>query len=124
MIYKLEIPGTLPTLNEYVNKERTNRFAAAKVKKDTQEYIRSFIPFGSPQFKGAVVVSFRWVRPDMRSDKDNVAFAKKFILDALQEAEIIEKDSWRLCTPYDIGFAVNKQNPRTIVTITKDWEEQ
>lgn len=122
MIYKLEIPGTLPTLNEYVNKERTNRFAAAKIKKDTQEYIRSFIPFGSPQFNGAVVVSFRWVRPDMRSDKDNVAFAKKFILDALQEAEIIEKDSWKLCTPYDIGFAVNKQNPRTIVTITNDWD--
>lgn len=122
MIYKLEIPGTLPTLNEYVNKERTNRFAAAKIKKDTQEYIRSLIPFGSPQFKGAVVVSFRWIRPDMRSDKDNVAFAKKFILDALQEAEIIEKDSWKLCTPYDIGFAVNKQNPRTIVTITNDWE--
>lgn len=124
MIYKLEIPGTLPTLNEYVNKERTNRFAAAKVKKDTQEYIRSFIPFGSPQFKGSVVVYFRWVRPDMRSDKDNVAFAKKFILDALQEAGIIEKDSWKLCPPYDIGFAVNKQNPRTIVTIKKVGEEQ
>lgn len=124
MIYTLEIPGTLPTSNEYFNKERTNRFAAAKTKKDTQEYIRSFIPFGSPQFKGAVVVYFRWVRPDMRCDKDNVAFAKKFILDALQEAEIIESDSWKLCTPYDIGFAVNKQNPRTIVTIKKVGEEQ
>lgn len=117
MKYEFEIKGTLPTLNEYVNKERTNRFAAAKIKRQTQEYIRSFIPADAPHFKGAVRVGFKWIRPDMRSDKDNVAFAKKFILDALQEAEVIERDSWKLCTPYDVDFKVNKQNPRTVVTI-------
>lgn len=56
----------------------------------------------------------------MRSDKDNVAFAKKFILDALQEVGVITKDSWKLCTPYDRKFAVNKSNPRTVVLITDE----
>lgn len=36
MEYRFEIPGTLPTLNQYVDKERANRFAAAAVKKQAQ----------------------------------------------------------------------------------------
>lgn len=119
MEYRFEIPGTLPTLNEYVNRERANRFSAAGLKRKTQDYIRAFL-LDAPKFQGHVTVWFEWVRPDMRSDKDNVAFAKKFILDALQEAGVIAKDSWKLCTPYDSRFAVNKTNPRTVVVITDE----
>lgn len=116
MRYTFEIPGTLPTLNEYVNRERTNRFSAASLKKKTQAYIKAFL-LDAPKFEGCVEVHFEWIRPDMRCDKDNVAFAKKFVLDALQEAGVIKKDSWKLCTPYDVRYACNKTNPRTIVTI-------
>ena len=119
MEFTFEIPGTLPTLNEYVNRERTNRFSAASLKHKTQDYIRAFI-LDAPKFPGQVTVWFDWIRPDMRSDKDNVAFAKKFVLDALQEAGVITKDSWKLCTPYDRKFAVNKSNPRTVVLITDE----
>lgn len=119
MEYRFEIPGTLPTLNEYVARERSNRFAASSLKKKTQDYIKAFI-LDAPKFPGSVTVWFEWVRPDMRSDKDNVAFAKKFILDALQEAGVITKDSWKLCTPYDRRYAVNKTNPRTVVVITDE----
>lgn len=122
MIYTLEIPGTLPTLNQYVNAERTNRFAAAKIKRKTQETIM-WQMLGHPVFEGHVYVAFTWIRPDMKSDKDNVAFAKKFILDALQEAGVIKNDSWRMCTPFDLGFKVNKDNPRTIVRIADTLEE-
>lgn len=123
MVYTFDILGKLPTLNEYSKAERTNRHMAAKLKRETQDSIIAQIPQNAPSFNGAVLVAFRWVRPDMRCDKDNVAFAKKFILDALQEAGIITTDSWKLCTPYDIGFAVNKQNPRTIVTIANSYDE-
>lgn len=116
MRYVFEIPGVLPTLNEYMNCERANRFAAAKLKKSVQARIRECL-VRAPEFKGAVTVEISWYRPDMRSDKDNVAFAKKFILDALQEAGVIRKDSWKLCTPYDVGFMVNKQHPRTVVCV-------
>lgn len=120
MRYTFEIPGTLPTHNQYIENERSNRFLAAKVKKETQDYICSCIPDDAPCFPGCVVVWFDWIRPDMRSDKDNVSFAKKFILDALQQAGVIKKDSWKLCTPYDRKFAVNKSNPRTVVYITNE----
>lgn len=119
MEYRFEIPGTLPTLNEYVDRERANRFAASHLKKKTQDYIKAFI-LDAPKFPGYVTVWFEWIRPDMRCDKDNVAFSKKFILDALQEAGVITKDSWKLCTPYDRRFAVNKTNPRTVVVITDE----
>lgn len=122
MIYTFEIPGILPTLNQYVDAERTNRFMAAKLKRGTQEQIE-WLTLGHPIFDGHVYVAFTWIRPDMRSDKDNVAFAKKFILDALQEAGVIKNDSWRMCTPFDLGYKVNKQNPRTIVRIADTLEE-
>lgn len=124
MIAKFSIPGTLPTLNQYSAKERIHRQAAAKLKRETQEAIRWHIKaHGVPSFDGHVYVGFIWVRPDARSDKDNVTFAKKFILDALQEAGVIKRDSWKLCSPYDLGYAVNKRNPRTVVIITDSYEE-
>lgn len=116
MRYVFEIPGTLPTLNEYVSAERANRYAAAGMKKRTQQLILGCLD-GAPRFEGHVRIEFMWCRPDMRCDKDNVAFAKKFVLDALQEAGVIQRDSWKLCDPYDVGFAVNKRNPRTVVSI-------
>ena len=63
---------------------------------------------------------FAWYRPDKRTDKDNVAFAKKFVLDALQIVGVIPNDTWNLCTPYDTAFAIDKANPRTEITITTD----
>ena len=121
MRYVFEIPGALPTLNEYMNRERANRYAAASMKKQAQKRICECME-NPPRFKGYVEVEFSWYRPDMRSDKDNVAFAKKFILDALQEAGVIRKDSWKLCTPYDVGFMVNRKNPRTVVCVTGEAE--
>lgn len=73
-----------------------------------------------PSFTEPVTVLFAWYRPDKRTDKDNVAFAKKFVLDALQIAGVIPNDTWNLCTPYDTAFAIDKANPRTEITITTD----
>lgn len=122
MIEMLTIPGKLPTNNEYINAARTNRFKAASLKRKTQDAIRWHMK-KLPQFKGHVYVGFIWVRPDARSDKDNVAFAKKFILDALQEELVIEKDSWKLCTPFDLGYLIDKEYPRTQVIITDNLHE-
>ena len=122
MRYVFEVPGTLPTLNQYVDAERSNRLYAAKVKRQAQAEVRAAVGAGAPCFEGAVDVWMLWVRPDMRSDKDNVAFAKKFVLDALQETGTIRKDSWKLCTPHDFGFTVNKANPRTLVLVQDAWE--
>lgn len=122
MTYVFEIPGTLPTLNEYVRAERSDRQMAARMKREAQEAVCWALK-GAATFPGHVFVAFDWVRPDMRCDKDNVAFAKKFVLDALQQAGVIRRDSWRLCTPFDRSFRVSKESPRTVVSVSETFEE-
>ncbi len=116
MRYVFSIDGTLPSLNEYMDAANANRYAAAHMKRDAQARIRAAL-IDPPRFKGAVTVEIAWHCPNIRKDKDNVAFAKKFILDALQEAGVIENDSWKLCTPYDVGFNVNRENPHIVVCV-------
>lgn len=119
--FTFEIPGTLPQLNDYIRAERATRFAAARIKREAHaKVIAALAPqCPLPHFHEPVNVTFTWHRPDRRTDKDNVAFAKKFILDALQKAGVIENDKWAMCTPYDGGFFIDRENPRTVVTITK-----
>ena len=115
------IPGMLDTYNDYQDAARRNRYIAAKRKKRCEDHIMLFLkPVVS--FDCPVVVTFRWYWQDKRRDKDNVAFAKKFVLDAMQSAGIIERDSWKLCTPYDVGFGVDKGNERVEVTVWREDE--
>lgn len=77
MLYRFEIPGTLPTFNDYMGKCRANKFGANKTKQDTEKLIIGCIPSDAPTFTDPVCVYMTWIRPDARSDKDNVTFAKK-----------------------------------------------
>lgn len=114
------VMGMLDTYNDYQDAARRNRFIAAKRKKACEQlvlwHLRPVVRFDCP-----VVVTFRWFWQDRRRDKDNIAFAKKFILDAMQQAGVIERDSWKLCTPYDVGFEVDKGAERVEVTV---WREE
>ena len=124
--FTFEIPGTMPQLNDYIRAERATRFAAARIKGDAHAKVFAALApqVPLPHFDKPVDVIFTWYRPDRRTDKDNVAFAKKFILDALQKAGVIENDKWSMCTPYDGGFFIDKENPRTVVKIIKSKENE
>lgn len=124
--FTFEIPGTLPQLNDYIRAERATRFAAARIKRDAHAKVIAALAqqVQLPRFHEPVDVTFTWYRPDRRTDKDNVAFAKKFILDALQKVSVIENDKWAMCTPYDGGYFIDKENPRTVVTIIKSKENK
>lgn len=43
--------------------------------------------------KGAVIVRFEWHERTKKRDADNIASAKKFILDALVKSRVLEDDS-------------------------------
>lgn len=119
MYLRLEIAGELPTLNEYSKAERTSKYHGNAVKQSAQEMILWQLP-KVETISEHVFVYFTWVRSNARFDKDNVSFAKKFILDALQEKGIILRDSWRKVTPIDRDFFVNASNPRTVVEISTE----
>lgn len=99
------IPGKLPSLNEYQNACRTNRYVGAKFKKDVEGVIT--LSIGQALQAGTlrrptlpIRLVFEWHEKTKRRDADNIASAKKFILDALQQMNVIPNDN-RKCV---IGF--------------------
>lgn len=118
--YKLIISGKLPGLNEYIKAERTHRQAAAKLKKQTQEYITWFI---RTQLKGVkidrpVFMEYTWIEPDKRRDKSNIsAYGRKVIEDALVRAKVIVNDGWAHIKGFSDVFDVDKASPRVEVVI-------
>lgn len=51
-----------------------------------------------------VIGHFTWIEENKRRDLDNVCFAKKFILDALVEAEVLKDDNRRIVTNFTDSF--------------------
>lgn len=82
-----------PTLNEYIDCERGSTIAAAAMKKKCTEQVKAQCLSQQIQpVNGKVDLLFEW-HSSTRHDPDNVAFAKKFILDGLQAAGVIENDN-------------------------------
>lgn len=65
----------------------------------------------------SIGLCFRWFEKNRQRDKDNIAFAKKFILDALQTAKILVNDGWSQIRYFHDEFEVDKDNPRVEITI-------
>jgi hypothetical protein len=93
--YNFNIPFRLPTLNEYMNVERGNRYKAAAWKRETEDKIFYTCFAGNKvpvTFVTPVTISFWWHLKDRRLDWDNVMFGQKFILDSLVGHKIIPND--------------------------------
>ena len=106
-VLRIEMPIKLPSLNEYVNACRSNPYVGAKMKKDSEEligwFIKKIVPFRNP-----VEVSFTWVEPNRRRDVDNIAFGKKFILDALVKNGVLQDDSQKYVRALSDSFQIGK----------------
>lgn len=113
MMQTLVIDGRLPSLNEYINACRVNRYAGASMKKKCQDAILWEI---RRQIKAdidtPVVITFKWYEPNRKRDLDNICFAKKFILDALQESGRLENDNWRHVEGFSDEFYIDAERPR------------
>ena len=102
MVQKFTINGRLPGLNEYTKANRANRYGASSLKKQTETLIIYQIKAARvKRIKRPCFFTFTWYEATRRRDKDNVAFAKKFIFDALQKAGVLPNDN----NDYVIGFA-------------------
>ena len=100
---RVEIPMKLPSLNEYVNVCRTNKYKAAKYKKNLEDDIMMFLG-RLPVFENPVVIHFHWIEGNKRRDLDNICFAKKFILDALVKAGKLSDDNRKIVTAFTDTF--------------------
>ena len=92
------VQAKLPSLNQYINACRLNKFAGAKFKRDTEKIIEDAIDIylDHEQLQSvneAVKIRFDWHEKTMRRDADNIASAKKYILDAMQTKNILPNDN-------------------------------
>lgn len=98
----------MPSLNEYINACRTNQYKGAKLKKDTEDAIMWYIN-KLPVFEQPIKIKFHWIEENKRRDLDNVAFAKKFILDAMVKAGKLKDDNRRFVTGFTDEFSYDKE---------------
>lgn len=112
----LTIPGELTSLNEYISALNRNRFVGAKIKKEETERVfwhcreQKLSLIGRP-----VTISFHWYMKNKKKDLDNVAFAKKFILDGLVEAGILFNDTQEWVKGFEDRFSIDNTDPRVEV---------
>ena len=89
LVIKMEYCFT--SANEYIEAERTNRHRAAKLKKQNTQFA-TYFSMNKGKIDEKVDIVFEWFTTG-RKDHDNIAFAKKFILDGLQESGVLKNDN-------------------------------
>lgn len=118
---KITIPGRLAGANDYILKCRTNRVAAASFKTKQEKIVQAAVynclqhkPF---PFEKPVMLHYHWFEQNKRRDKDNIAFAHKFIQDAFVEVGLLHGDGWAWIAGFTDRFSVDSKRPRIEVTI-------
>ena len=106
---KVEIPFRLPSLNQYINECRKNKFAGAKMKKNVDADIGYFIN-KLPKYNNPIKIHFHWVEENKKRDLDNVCFAKKFILDSMVKAGKLKDDNRNYVVGFEDSFKYDKES--------------
>ena len=117
MKYQAKIPIRLPSLNEYINVCRANWYKANTMKRGYETNIAWFLTH-LPKINKPVTVHFHWVEPNRKRDLDNIAFAKKFILDALVKRGVLKDDGMKYVTGLSDSFEI-AEKAEIIVTISE-----
>lgn len=112
-------PMQLPTLNEYTRASRGNKYASAQMKKKAENIVAWYAisQLGRWNTQKPVFLVFHWVEKNKKRDHDNVAFAKKFVQDALVTAGVLAGDGWKHVDGFIDLFSVDKNNPGVEVII-------
>ena len=125
MTNEFTIKQKLPSLNDVIAINRTNRFQGAKFKREIEELIGWSIRSALTRKtlykpKKAVIVRFTWTEPNRRRDCDNIASAKKFILDALVNMKVLENDTQKYVVGFYDVFEIGKDYSVRVELIEKE----
>lgn len=117
-------------MNAALSAALNNRHEYGKLKKNIEQNLRSQLE-GIEKITGKNIYCFDWFIPDLRKDPDNIAAARKVILDAMQTLKhrktgqilfegILDNDGHAQIHSFggDLFF-VDKLNPRVEIYIVK-----
>ena len=127
--HALWIPGPLPGMNEMLfaraagrttGRKRRDRYQRMKHQwtKTVAELARCE---SLPAMTARAWISFAWVEKDRRRDPDNVAAARKFVLDGLVKAGVLANDGQKQISGFLDTFhlAEDGRSPGVLVEL---WE--
>jgi len=118
MIFKYVFKGGFISLNEYINYERMQKYIAASIKKrETERVYYEALSQKKGQVNKKIFIVFHWFVKDKKKDKDNIAFAKKFILDGLVLAKVLKNDGFDEIEGFLDFFSVDPKDERVEVTL-------
>lgn len=119
-IGKFVIPWRLPGLNEFIASMNRTRYQGNELKRNTEKDIALCAEIGldyDKPYSCAVHLNIHFVESNHRRDYDNIMTGQKFILDALQQAGVIEDDDQAHVLPSRFSFSVDPDYPRVEVEI-------
>jgi Holliday junction resolvase RusA-like endonuclease len=119
MIYKIEINHKLPSLNEFIDALKKNRYYGGKFKRNVQNSILWQLP--NIKMTKPITIEYIWYETDYKRDLDNIAAGKKFINDALVEKGIIKNDNYRYVRGFHDNFVYGKYGG--VVLLLKEINE-
>lgn len=111
------IDGQLAYLNDHDAANRGNKYGGAKLKSEMTELVRLQL-LSAPRVENPYIPTFTW-RYSSGHDFDNIAFAKKFVLDGMVKAGVLPNDNqkWMLGLGGDNFLKVPKGQEGVMVEI-------
>lgn len=97
----------LPSLNDYIQISRTNKYKSASFKKNIEKDLKWFL-IKMKKYNKPIRIHFHWVEGNKKRDYDNIAFAKKFILDTMVKMGKIKDDNRNCVVGFTDTFSYDK----------------
>jgi len=116
----LTIQGKLPGLNKMIDKAKSHHMAYANLKKEYTNKV-AWQANNLSSFQ-KVYLNITYYCQSRLRDQDNIAAGKKFLIDGLVKAGVIEDDGWDQIKGWSESFKRDKDNPRIEVEIIEIGE--
>lgn len=117
---KYEINMKLPSLNDYIRVCRCNKYQANKFKADVEQNIGLFLA-KMTKWTSPIKIHFHWIEDNKKRDLDNIAFAKKFVLDALVKYGKLENDNRHYVCAFTDSFEYGKETK--VILEVEEWKQ-
>lgn len=106
----LYVPGSLPGMNKMIGAAHSKSYHVySNMKRKYTELVaacckeQAIGPYTAP-----IKLRIQWIEPNKRRDLDNIAAAKKFILDGLVMAGVIPNDGWKHVLGWEESFEIGE----------------
>lgn len=125
MEYKITIPEKFPSLNEFIEANRTGKKKWNKgnqMKQKDQDLISAYIlqQLHRVHIDKPVFIKYKFFEPNKKRDLDNISgYFHKVFQDALVSVGVVLNDSWHYIVGFSDEFYVDNKNPRIEITISE-----